>query len=475
MRKILLLLFIILSASLKAQEEIIDGIQATFDFEEYLTIVKKFHPIAKQADLLVNSARAEVLKARGGFDPKLEIGYDGKEFLGSDYFDILNATLKIPTWYGVEFKAGFDDNDGSFLNPENFIPGDGQLFSAGVSVSLGEGLFINKRMATLKKAKIFRELSQAERTLQVNQILTDASIAYFEWLKSYKEFTVFQRFLENSRIRYEGIRSQVIRGDKAAIDTIEAGITIRNRQLELEQSELKYLKSKLALSNFLWIKDNIPVELEDNVVPDENLDVSIDQTLQINNNLGSEVRLDQHPKIIALQQKIKSLEVDKKFKADKLKPRLDANYNFLSSDGDQLNTFNTRDFKAGFKFSFDLFLRKERGDLKLAKYKVQDAELNYRSERLQLQNKIEANYRELLSFNDQIILIDQITRDYDVLLKAEERKFGVGESSVFLINSRERKLIDSQLKQIEIQNKLFKTKVKLFNSLAIDPDTVVNP
>jgi len=230
------------------------------------------------------------------------------------------------------------------------------------------------------------------------------------------------------------------------------------------------LKSKLALSNFLWIKDNIPVELENNVVPDDNLDTAIDQVLQINNNLGSQVSLDKHPKIIALQQKIKSLEVDKKFKADKLKPRLDANYSFLSSDAERINSFNTRDFKAGFRFSFDLFLRKERGDLKLAKYKVQDAELNYRTERLQLQNKIEANYRELLSFNDQIILIDQITKDYDILLKAEERKFGVGESSVFLINSRERKLIDSQLKQIEIQNKLFKTKVKLFNSLAIDPE-----
>jgi len=467
MRRSIVIILIIFTEYLQAQEE---GITSDLGFDEYLKIVKEFHPVAKQAQLLVNSAKAGVLKARGEFDPKLEVGYNGKEFLGSDYFDILSANLKIPTWYGVEFKAGFDDNDGVFLNPQNFIPGNGRLFSAGVSVSLGEGLFINKRMATLRKAKIFRELSLAERTLQINQILTDASIAYFEWLKAYKELNVFQQFLKNSEVRFEGIRSQVIQGDKAPIDTIEAGITIKNRALDLEQSKLKYLKSRLELANFLWIKDDVPVELENNVIPRIDLENSIDEVLQINNTLGGQVSLDQHPKIIALQQKIKSLVVDKKLKADKLKPQLDANYSFLSQTPDELSTFNTRDFKAGITFSFGLFVRKERGDLKLAKYKVQDAELAYKTERLQLQNKIEANYRTLLSFNDQIVLIDQITKDYDVLLKAEERKFGVGESSVFLINSRERKLIDSQLKQIEIQNKLFKTKIKLFNSLAIDPD-----
>ena len=54
------------------------------------------------------------------------------------------------------------------------------------------------------------------------------------------------------------------------------------------------------------------------------------------------------------------------------------------------------------------------------------------------------------------------------MLNAEERKFSFGESSLFLINSREKNLIDSQLKAIELQNKYLKAKAKLFNSLARD-------
>ena len=53
------------------------------------------------------------------------------------------------------------------------------------------------------------------------------------------------------------------------------------------------------------------------------------------------------------------------------------------------------------------------------------------------------------------------------MLKAEERKFFLGESSLFLVNSRESKLIDAKLKAIELENNFFNTKAGLFNVLAI--------
>ena len=63
-----------------------------------------------------------------------------------------------------------------------------------------------------------------------------------------------------------------------------------------------------------------------------------------------------------------------------------------------------------------------------------------------------------------------MVQNYETLLAAEERKFSFGESSLFLINSRENKLIESKLKQNLVQNKFFSTKAKLFNSLAVNPE-----
>ncbi|WP_245917707.1 TolC family protein [Aureitalea marina] len=153
------------------------------------------------------------MKARGGFDPKLEVDYDAKEFKGSEYYDLLNATFKIPTWYGIELKAGFEQNDGEFLNPERTVPDDG-LFNAGISVSVGRDLFINDRMATLRRAKLFQEQTAADQQLLINQLLFDASLAYFDWVKAYKEALTYEEFLQNAELRHRAVSRAVELGAK---------------------------------------------------------------------------------------------------------------------------------------------------------------------------------------------------------------------------------------------------------------------
>ena len=130
-------------------------------FDEYLGYVKKFHPIVKQAELIIDESQAKLMKARGSFDPKLEVDYDRKKFKNTEYYDKLNAAFKIPTWYGIELKGNFEETDGTYLNPENSLP-DGGLYSAGVSFSVAQGFLIDQRMASLKQARLFREQAKAD-------------------------------------------------------------------------------------------------------------------------------------------------------------------------------------------------------------------------------------------------------------------------------------------------------------------------
>ncbi|MGB5692023.1 MAG: TolC family protein, partial [Flavobacteriaceae bacterium] len=414
------------------------------NFREYLGLVKAFHPVAKQARLTLDIGQAELLRSRGAFDPKIEIDYDRKKFQGTEYWDRLNTTFKVPTWYGIELKGNFQQNSGDFLNPDEFLPDDG-LFSAGVSLSLGDGLWINERMATLRQAKFYREQTLAERDLQVNEILFRAAIAYFDWLKAYNEQEVFRDFLENAVERFQGIRSSALAGDIAAIDTVEAKIAVENRVLGLEQAGLNFAKKTLELANFLWLDDNIPVELQPNVIPDSSPGGEIDITLDLLGRPMDSVVLVDHPKLMALGYKIDGLEVEKRLKVNQLLPRIDLEYNFLTETPELLNSFDTQQYKAGINFELPLFLRKERGALKLAKYKLQNAEYEYDNAALELRNKISAVYRELESFEDQTVMIGNIVADYRTLLTGEERKFSFGESSLFLINTRESRLIDAEL------------------------------
>ena len=441
------------------------------DFREYLGYVKKFHPVAKQANLVLNSAEANLLKARGGFDPKIEVDYSQKEFKNTEYYDILNATFKIPTWFGIELKANFEQNEGVYLNPERTVPDDG-LYSAGVSVPVAQGLFINDRMATLKKAKAFRQQSMADRDLLINDILYNASLAYFNWLQAYQESLLYQDFLDNALQRFRGIKKSAEAGDKAAIDTVEAKIAYQNRNLGLSQAQLNLTKARLELSNFLWIANNVPVELRPSVIPDLDLKRSIDIAFEVEGRLLSDINLQNHPKLQSLNYKIEGLDVDRRLKANKLLPYIGLEYNFLTETPDIGDSYITDNYKAGVTFKFPLFLRKERGDLRLAKNKLQDKEYEFLSTELEIKNKISAVFAEIESLVEQTNLIEDIVQNYNKLLNAETRKFSFGESSIFLINSRENSLIDSQLKNIQIQNKWLEAKAKLFKTLSINPSNL---
>jgi outer membrane protein TolC len=443
-------------------------IEKVFSFEEFLGYVKKHHPLVKQANLTLNMGEANLLRARGSFDPKIEVDFNTKEFKNTEYYNELNAAFKIPTWYGVEFKANFENNTGAFLNPDMTVP-EGGLYSAGVSISLAQGLLINERMASLKKARFFQDQSKADRDLLINQLLFDASIAYFKWLQAYNEEKIYINFLSNASTRLNAVKRSFEQGDKAAIDTLEAKITVQNWLLGRKGAELKRQKAGLYASSYLWI-DNIPLEFEDSVIPQLPAKSVLSNSLSLQRISEDSLSLGDHPKLRSLDLKMESLKVDRRLKSNKLLPKLDFQYNFLASDVEQQYLFNTSNYKAMVNFSMPIFLRKERGDLKLSKLKLQDINYEINASSLSIKNKITAVKTEITSLNEQEQIIQSIVEDYKVLLAGEERKFFLGESSLFLINSREQSLITSQLKENEITVKRLSAMAKLFNATGVVPD-----
>jgi outer membrane protein TolC len=433
-----------------------------FSFNEFLGYVKKYHPLVKQADLKLNEAQANLMLARGAFDPKIEVEYNEKQFKTSEYYSILNSSFKIPTWYGIELKAGFDNSEGIYVNPENTLPNSG-LTSLGIAVPIGQGLFINQRMADVRKAKIARNLNAAERNLQATEIIYEAAVSYMNWKRSFDEVKLYENYIQNALIRYKGIATLIKEGDKPAIDSIEAGIVVKTRQLNLEDAKLKLTKAKLELSNYLWLENNIPFELSDALKPEDLLTNNIKETLKIN-ELAT-IDLENHPKIKALDAKIAMLKVERKLKANALLPKLDLSYNYLSEPS-YIDNYRFEDYKIGLNFSFPLFLRKERGSLKLADLKIQDSEFNLQFERKNLENKIKSQQQEIVSLEKQQDYNDKLVKDFTKLLNAEDRLFEMGESSLFIINSRENSLVSSQLNEIALENRYLNAIISIYKTLA---------
>lgn len=421
--------------------------------------VRSNHPFAKQATLLTPEAEAAMLAARGGFDPKVYGDWERKSFDGKNYFNIAEGGVKLPTWYGIEGKLGYNYSSGVFLSPENKLPKDGQAV-LGASVTLLQGLVIDERRANLFQARILQRANVAEQRLLVNDLLYAAAKAYWDWSLADAWVRTYEEAVRNAEIRLEGIRGSWEQGDRPAIDTLEALIQVQDRRLELNNARLYFQNAALGLQNFNW-ENGRAVAIDSTLRPLPLADGLLGDAITL---APADTLAAQHPVVQGYRFKLESLDVERRLKREALKPRLDVSYNLLG-DGFDLSPNNSdfflQNYKWGVQAGFPLLFRKERGSLQLAELKIMDAELGLTQKRQEISNKIIAYQNELANLRQQIILATDMRDNYARLLAGENDKFSLGESSVFLVNSRENKLIEAQLKLAKLQAEARKAEAAL--------------
>jgi outer membrane protein TolC len=167
-----------------------------------------------------------------------------------------------------------------------------------------------------------------------------------------------------------------------------------------------------------------------------------------------------HPDLSAYQFKIEGLQVEKKLKFQSLLPKLDVTYNALSrgfTPNVEVRPLFDNNYQYGIKFAMPLRLSQGRADYQLAKLKIQEESLNLAQKRQQIQVKVSSYYNEVEALKKQIDTQQKAVLNYQALVKAEENRFEQGESSLFLINSRETKAMEAAEKLTELKAYLFKT------------------
>lgn len=441
--------------------------QTVFSYAEYLGYVKKYHPNVRQANLQITKAEAQLMEARGAFDPKIEVDFDQKDYADKKYYSIMSSSFKIPTWYGIEVKAGFDQNTGIYLNPQEYIPSEG-LATVGVQIPLGRGLLINERMANLRMAKMNLNLTRQERKLNAIAVLYDASIAYFNWKRQFNELKIYSEFTQIAQKRVKAMQSLIEAGDRPAIDSIEAVTVLKTRLINLEDATYKLEKAKLELSNFLWLENDVPIELQDILIPEPELTGTISQTIATDQLTAIAELPQNHPKIDALKTKIAMLQVERKLKSNALLPQIDLGYYYLSEPA-SFDQYDFGNYKIGLNVNFPLFLRKERAGQRLSTLKISDATFDLQLEKVVLVNQIKAQQLEIAAVKKQLAIFQGLIADHTKLLQSEERLFILGESSLFLINNRENNLVSAQLSEITSQYRFFASHAGLFKIMA-NPD-----
>lgn len=460
-----ILFFLLVSNQLVvAQTDVIGEI---LTFSDFLEKVKQHHPIAMQANLQLDMGDAEVLSARGNFDPQLYTDIAQKYFKGDQYYSLMNGGLKIPTWFGVDFYAGYENNRGANMNPQHYTPGAGLAY-AGVSVPIGQGLLMDKRRAQLRKAQIYRKMSVEERRIILNDLMLEASEAYWSWFEAYHKQVVYKEALELVEVRLQAVRRSAELGDIPFIDTLEAGIQFQNREISLQQAEIELFNARALLSIYLWQAGVIPLEMGENSMPPNRNRIG-DSSPFVAPPLNTAEALNQHPEVLQTKLKIDQLTIEKRLALELVKPLLNFKYNAINQPiGDNpFVDYSMRNYTWGADFSIPIFLRHGRGELKLANLYIQDASLSLETKRIVIDMKAKQAANEWSLINRQVELYNKTVSDMGRLLQGEQTKFQAGESSLFMVNARETSYISAQIKLLELTAKNQKVLVKTYHSLGL--------
>lgn len=482
MKKTWLLLFcLFLFTAVHAQRLTMDSIfilpdtARPFTLEAFYKLLIDHHPVARQASILSDVARQEIRLARGNFDPNLESQFALKQYNATTYYQLFDGSLRFPTRSPVSPVVGIQRNDGKYLNPESFI-GDEFEFSQtylGVSIPLGRGLLTDERRTALRQAEVFGDLMEAEQTKIINKLLLEAAKDYWQWYYSYYSYRVAynttkigEEILRRVKLNFEG-------GEASPIDTVQAKITLLERQVSLQEAFAEWRNSTLKVSTYLWDSLMNPVDLamEFTPVADPAMAILSPNTLE---ELINHARIN-HPELQKLELKLRELELDKRLAREYLKPKLDVSYYLLNQpfrpEALASSIDLTDNYRLGVDFSIPLFLRKERAKLAQAKLKIASTTFERDLATRQVMNDI--NTAHNYAVNNGLLLqqLRSMVENYFQLLNAELFNLENGESDLFKINVQQEKLFQAHSKLIKVISEYEKQKAVLYWAAAVDPLT----
>lgn len=425
--------------------------------DQVIDRVLRFHPAAKRARLEIEKSKAELTRARGWFDPYFSTKVGAKTFDGSRYYEYTRPQLSVPTWLGVELTAGLENLAGDRANPED---SKGKNNFLGLSVPLAKNLLMDKRRAALQQAKITTQLRETELRSLVNNLLNEALQAYWNWVQRYRVSEILKQVVEANERRLQFVKTSFVLGDRPAIDTAEALTQLQSFQLALNEAELQRMNTALGLSVYLWSDEDQPFDLPENTRP----------ALQDQNALDADLPdpdgvIKNHPDLQQYDQKLAGLRVDQKLKFQSLLPEVNVEYNWLGKGYRLLKTpaapLLENNYRYGLSIGIPLRFSEGRGEYRAARLKLAQARLERDQKQREISNKMSIFRNTLATLNGQLGLQRQQLASFQALQRAEELRYQSGESSLFLVNSRETRTLEARQKLVEMETRFAQGKIAM--------------
>ncbi len=422
--------------------------------EQVFQIIDDRHPKLRGSVIERQVATAKRLEKQGAFDPILAISTDylrynssSKRGKVSEAFGI-GTEVNFLTRSGIKFFAASNLNLGATKSPLS-ATGDAGEYTFGLKVPLFRDFRVNAKAVGEQQAFLGETQAEIGITQTRLELFRKAADDYWNWVAAKRRLDVARNLLKLAEIRNDAIRQRTIAGDLPPIDAVEAEQEVQRRQAALAKAERDFQKAQFKLSLSLWLDDvttqplpdegsvlDVTLQLEPTAVTDAEIQDAIQLALQRRPELQA----------IAVLRDVTRLDLD--LARNQRRPILD----FALVPGRDLGPGGIgTTLKAGFIFELPLRQRTADGRIAQAQLKLQKLDLEERTLRQQIITEINDTASAINTAWQRYLATKRELEAAIVLERGENQRFLLGDSSLFLVNQRERATAEARNKLIDVQ------------------------
>jgi outer membrane protein TolC len=397
------------------------------------------------------AARSDQLAADGAFDLILEgEAYDRVTGTFSGGYAEVGARQPIAPLGGEVFST-YRLSDGTFPIYENIF-NTNQLgeFKIGGLLSLLRDRRIDKRRFDVEDTRLASNQARLDVLLVQLKVQHEALKAYWYWVASGKEVAVYEELLEIAEARAIGLARQVDAGATPRIALTENEQNVIRRRTLLTEAQRDFQTAATSLSYYLRSETGALITPVREQLPDRQVLARLPDMQALLAVQRSEV-LANRPELQNFKIALERAQNKVALRENDLQPKLDVTAE-LSRDfgaiGDGGPTFDSTDTIVGLTFSVPLQRRTARGRLRRAEAELREIELRERRIVDQISVELDNILTNLNAALRLATLAENEVEQADAMVAAERRRFSLGAGDFFLVNVREERAADAQIRQI---------------------------
>lgn len=422
----------------------------TLTLKGFVQSIDSNFPKLLSADAERRLAVAKLLEKSGAFDPILT---HVSEYLRvQDIFTAGKAKNALHNEAKVDLltRSGMKAFAGVRINPNDtktpFVPtGSAGEYYAGISMPLLRGRAVNEKTVAEKQARLSQPVAQQVYLLARMEVLMKAAGIYWEWLGAKSRLSVSENLLTIAEQRVNQIRDRVKSGDAPALEVTEAEQEIERRKAGVVKATRDLQKSTIQMSVYLWRQNLTPDSVPeiDDMAELEPIPAKVSNDVLLS---AKKLALTQRPELKRIESERKVVLEELKLAKNQLLPIADA-YALQGADTGRNGIGAV--VKGGVSLSIPLRQRTARGQILAAETKLQKFSFDEISERQRVSAEVEDVVSAMNTSADKYDALAAEVRKAIAVEKGEKQRFAAGDSTLFLVNQRERSTAEAKIRLID--------------------------